>query len=36
LQDGWTALHAAAQERHGDVVEALLKAACSKDIQDKV
>jgi ankyrin repeat protein len=31
-----TALHLAAQEGHGGVVEALLKAACNTDIQDKV
>jgi hypothetical protein len=36
LQNGLTALHAAASEGHGGVVEALLKAACNKDIQDEV
>jgi hypothetical protein len=36
LQDGVTALHYAASKGHGGVVEALLKAACSKDIQEKV
>jgi ankyrin repeat protein len=36
LQDGVTALHWAALKGHGAVVEALLKAACSTDIQDKV
>jgi ankyrin repeat protein len=35
LQDGRTALHLAASEGHGDVVEALLKAACNKDMQTK-
>jgi ankyrin repeat protein len=36
LQKARTALHWAASEGHGDVVEALLKASCSKDIQDEV
>jgi ankyrin repeat protein len=36
LQDGFTALHLAAHRGHGDVVEALLKAACNTDIQEKV
>ena len=36
LQDGRTALHYAASKGHGDVVEALLKAACNTDIQDTV
>jgi ankyrin repeat protein len=36
LQDGYTALHYAALKGHGGMVEALLKAACSTDIQDKV
>jgi len=36
LQHGWTALHVAASKEHGDVVEALLKAACNTDIQDEV
>jgi hypothetical protein len=36
LQDGFTALLWAAQEGHGGVVEALMKAACNADIQDKV
>jgi ankyrin repeat protein len=36
MQEGWTALHWAANGGHGDVVESLLKAACNTDIQDKV
>jgi ankyrin repeat protein len=36
LQKARTALHHAALKGHGDVVEALLKAACNTDIQDKV
>jgi ankyrin repeat protein len=36
VQDGWTALHEAAYGGHGDVVEALLKAGCNTDIQEKV
>jgi ankyrin repeat protein len=31
-----TALHLAAFKGHGDVVEALLKAACNTDVQDEV
>jgi ankyrin repeat protein len=36
LQKARTALHYAAMQGHGDVVEALLKAACNTDIQDTV
>jgi ankyrin repeat protein len=36
LQDGRTALHWATVQGHEGVVEVLLKAACNKDIQDKV
>jgi hypothetical protein len=36
LQHGATALHVAALKGHGGVAEALLKAACNKDIQTKV
>jgi hypothetical protein len=36
LQKARTALHLAAYGGHGGVVEALLKAACSKDMQDEV
>jgi ankyrin repeat protein len=36
LQDGLTALHWAALKGHGGVAEALLKAACNKDIQTLV
>jgi hypothetical protein len=36
LQDGRTALHYAASQGHGGVAEALMKAACKKDIQTKV
>ncbi len=33
---GRTALHLAAEEGHGGVAEALLKAGCNKDIQNTV
>jgi ankyrin repeat protein len=36
LQDGFTALHVAVVQGHRGMAEALLKAACNKDIQDKV
>ena len=36
LQKARTALHLAASRGHGDVVEALLKAACNTDIQNEV
>jgi ankyrin repeat protein len=36
VQDGGTALHWAALQGHGGMVEALLKAACNTDIQEKV
>jgi ankyrin repeat protein len=36
LQSGYTAVNWAASKGHGGVVEALLKAACNTDIQDKV
>jgi ankyrin repeat protein len=36
LQNGGTALLWAAIKGHGDVVEALLKAACNKDMQTTV
>jgi hypothetical protein len=36
LQDGLTALHAAAIKGHGGVAQALLEAACNTDFQDKV
>jgi ankyrin repeat protein len=36
LQKARTALHYAAVQGHGGVVEALLKAACNTDIQEKV
>ncbi len=35
-QNGRTALHLAAENGYRGVVEALLKAGCSKDIQDTV
>jgi ankyrin repeat protein len=34
-QSGRTALHRAAENGHGGVTEALLKAGCNKDIQEK-
>jgi ankyrin repeat protein len=36
LQKARTALHVAVSKGQGDVVEALLKAACNTDIQDEV
>ncbi len=33
---GWSALHYAAQNGHGGVVEVLLKAGCNPDMLDKV
>ena len=35
-QDGWTALHLAAQEGHEDVVELLLEAKADTDLTAKV
>jgi ankyrin repeat protein len=35
-QSGRTALHLAAENGHGGVAEALLKAGCNKDLQDRV
>jgi ankyrin repeat protein len=36
LQNVITALHYAAMQGHGGVVEALLKVACNTDIQNEV
>ena len=36
LQDGWTALHIAAQENHTDVVAVLLKEGADCNVQNKV
>ncbi len=33
---GFTALHYAAENGHGGVAEALLKAGCNADMQDEV
>ncbi len=35
-QDGWTALHHAAENGHAGVAEALLRAGCNKDMQEQV
>ena len=36
VQDGWTALHAAAQEGHLRVIEMLLEANADVNIKDSV
>ena len=35
-QDGWTALHLAAQKRHEDVVELLLEAKADTELKTQV